>query len=108
MNNLVSRDTVIDTLRTTSVHISGVRLGKLILPQYEDKCREAFIKAVLDMPQADAEYVHHGYWIDMGKSEKGSSIIQCSVCGKTRKGTGKSKYCRDCGAKMDATAWFVI
>ena len=108
MNNLVNRETVIDTLKTTPVHVSGVRLGKLILPQYEDKCREAFIKAVKNMPHADAEYVRHGYWIELGKTEKGSPVIQCSVCGQTRKGAGKSKYCRDCGAKMDGQSWFLI
>lgn len=102
MNNFVDRDIVIETLRTTPVHVTGVRLGKLILPQYEDKCREAFIEAVRQVsPVTDVEPVRHGYWIDCGKTEKGSSIIQCSYCGKKRAGVAKSPYCRDCGAKMD-------
>ena len=103
MYNIINRDDVIETLRTTPIHVTGVRLGKLILPQYENKCREIFIEAVQHVsPLDDVEPVRHGYWVERGKTEKGSTIIQCSYCGKERAGIAKSKYCRDCGAKMDA------
>lgn len=52
-------------------------------------------------PSADVEEVKHGKWLVIGKTKGRSNILQCSACGKVRKGVGKSAYCRDCGAKMD-------
>lgn len=102
MDNIIDRNVVIEVLENTPVHVTGVRLGKLILPQYEEKCRATFIEAVRNMdPVKDVEYIRHACWVDCGKTEKGSAIIMCSRCGKKRAGVAKSLYCRDCGAKMD-------
>lgn len=102
MYNVIDRERVIETLKTAPLHITGIRIGKTILSQYSERCRNTLISAVSELPTVpDVEKVRHGYWIDHGKTDKGSSIIQCSYCGKERKGAGKSKYCRDCGAKMD-------
>jgi hypothetical protein len=102
MCDFVKREDVINILETTPVRVTGVHLGKLILPQYENKCRSAFVDGVKNMESVkDIEYVRHACWVDCGKTEKGSSIIMCSRCNKKRAGVAKSPYCRDCGAKMD-------
>ena len=100
--NLLNRELVLDTLETTPLHIDGIRIGKTIFSQYGEQCRVKLFEAVKQLPVSDAEYIRHGYWEVVGKTEAGSNIIRCSVCGKERKGAGKSNYCRDCGAKMDA------
>ena len=43
--------------------------------------------------------VKHGHWIVVGKTEGGSNILKCSVCGKVRRGVAMTPYCKDCGAK---------
>lgn len=48
----------------------------------------------------DAELVRHGHWINAGHDEW-SHYRKCSVCGKTFVNISKTKYCSDCGAKMD-------
>lgn len=52
-------------------------------------------------PTADVVEVRHGHWIKVGKTNGGSNILQCSVCGTVRKGVAKTRFCKDCGAKMD-------
>jgi hypothetical protein len=52
-------------------------------------------------PDADIAEVKHGHWIKVGKTEGRANILQCSVCGKVRRGIAKTPYCKDCGAKMD-------
>lgn len=104
MYKFIDREKVIETLKNAPLHITGIRIGKTILAQYAEGCRTTLINAVGAIPsEPDVERVRHGYWIDCGKTEKGSRIIQCSYCGKERAGAGKSDYCRDCGAKMDRT-----
>jgi hypothetical protein len=102
MYNLIDRNRAVDALKNTNIRVTGIRIGKTILAQYAEGCRNKLIEVIEAIPTVnDVEKVRHGYWIDGGKTEKGSRIIQCSYCGKERKGTSKSAYCRDCGAKMD-------
>lgn len=102
MDELISREKALDAMRGARVRVMGMRIGKTILSEYAKQCREALISAIETVPPADAEYVRHGYWIEMGKTEKGSRILKCSHCGIERKGISKSAYCKDCGCKMDA------
>ena len=100
-NDLISRSAALKALEDAKPRVSGMRLGKVILAEYAKQCREGFVDAVNNVAPADAEYVRHGRWIVVGKTEKGSTILRCSVCGIERKGVNKTTYCRDCGAKMD-------
>lgn len=54
-----------------------------------------------ETPTADVAEVKHGKWIKVGTTESRANILQCSVCGKVRRGIAKTAYCKDCGAKMD-------
>ena len=100
-NDLISRTTALKALEDYKPRVTGMRLGKVILSEYAKQCREGYVEAIHNVAHADAEYVRHGRWIVVGKTEKGSTILRCSVCGIERKGISKSTYCRDCGAKMD-------
>ena len=56
-----------------------------------------FILEKLDaIPEADVEPVRHGYWI-----RKGPYQYCCSECEGAFTWFGNSKYCPECGAKMD-------
>lgn len=59
------------------------------------------VSQLKSLPAADVVEVKHGEWIKVGKTESGANILQCSVCGKVRRGIAKTAYCKDCGAKMD-------
>ena len=57
-------------------------------------------------PTADVVGVKHGEWIKnqyisqvLGIPVKKEFVFTCSLCGHDT--IGKSKYCRECGAKMD-------
>jgi hypothetical protein len=101
MEELISKKKAIEMLEGAQIHITGMRFGKTILNDYATKCRENLVNVVRDMPCEDAEHVRHGIWILVGKTEHGSNILKCSDCGRERKGSGRSSYCRDCGCKMD-------
>ena len=101
MGDLISRAKALDALHAARVRVMGMRVGKTILYEYAKQCRDAMIEAIASVPDEDAEYVKHGFWIPCGKTNKGSSILKCSSCGMVRKGVSKTAYCRDCGAKMD-------
>lgn len=49
---------------------------------------------IMDMPEVDHMPIRHAHWTD-----KGSLSCRCSRCGC--KNTKESKYCPNCGAKMD-------
>lgn len=65
-------------------------------------CRHVFVcRAVENQPctecnryDADFARVTHGHWIDDGMD------CVCSICG-CRDGASNTRYCPDCGAKMD-------
>ena len=99
--DLISRETALKVLEEAKVYVSGMRFGKIILKEYASQVREGYIDILRNIPKEDAEFIHHGGWITIGKSEKGSIIRMCSHCGTERTGISKSKYCRDCGALMD-------
>lgn len=99
--DLISRETALKVLEETKVYVSGMRFGKIILKEYVSQVREGYIDILRNIPKADADFIHHGAWVTVGKSDKGSIIRKCSYCGTERTGISKSTYCRDCGALMD-------
>ena len=62
---------------------------------------EQIASIIENTPASDVVEVKHGYWIVVGRTEHGKSILKCSHCGRARKNHGKSSFCCDCGAKMD-------
>ena len=99
--DLISREIALKALEEAKVYVSGMRFGKNILKEYTSQVRDGYIDILRNIPKEDAEFVHHGGLITIGKSDKGSIIRKCSYCGTERTGISKSKYCRDCGALMD-------
>ena len=54
-----------------------------------------------DVPAADVTPVRHGRWID---SEEDGHLSICGVCNYPVDRFYKTKYCPNCGAKMDGGA----
>ena len=62
------------------------------------KAIAAYIEAI---PAADVVEVRHGRWID---SEEDGHLSICGVCNYPVDRFYKTKYCPNCGAKMDGGA----
>lgn len=72
-------------------------------PSIDHYCMSRSVVDVADIDAAEtveAEPVRHGHWINAGHDEW-SHYRKCSVCGKTFVNISKTKYCSECGAKMD-------
>jgi hypothetical protein len=63
------------------------------------------IKTIKEFPSADVQPVVHAYWIELPKAlNPNENPCKCSNCGHIlsfMNGYPKSKYCDECGAKMD-------
>ena len=66
---------------------------------------ECDIDVIQTAPSADVQPVIHAYWIELPKAlNPNENPCKCSNCGHIlsfMNGYPKSKYCDDCGAKMD-------
>ena len=77
----------------------------LILPEMESKfdMQELYLPAhfqefiVDEIPAADVAPVRHGHWI----INSDGYYPQCSECMSEPRGREMTKYCGECGAKMD-------
>ena len=56
------------------------------------------LTAINSIPAADVAEVRHGRWID---SEEDGHLSICGVCNYPVDRFYKTKYCPNCGAKMD-------
>jgi uncharacterized OB-fold protein len=60
---------------------------------------------MLNVPSADVQPVVHAYWIELPKAlNPNENPCKCSNCGHVLSFMNyypKSKYCDDCGARMD-------
>ena len=64
----------------------------------EDFCvNESFYDALQTIPSADVAPVRHGHWI----INSDGYYPQCSECMSEPRGREMTKYCGECGAKMD-------
>lgn len=100
VDELISRERALEALREANVQVKGMRLGATILARYAEQVREGYIDILRDLPAARVEVVVEGYWIDVGKTEKGTPIRRCSHCDTEKAGRPLSAYCPDCGCKM--------
>lgn len=85
MDELISREALISEV-----------IGFTIVSPEVMNYANAVTVAIEDAPSIDAVPVRHGRWTFPWTSP------ECSVCRKTQKWT--SKYCPNCGAKMDGGA----
>lgn len=58
-----------------------------------------FSKAIKEMPAADVAPVRHGRLVSTGYDELYCEFGDCTICGADN--PISSRYCRQCGAKMD-------
>ena len=63
------------------------------------------VEYLADIPAADVQPVVHAYWIELPKAlNPNENPCKCSNCGHVLSFMNyypKSKYCDDCGARMD-------
>lgn len=107
MDQYINKNDLINALAEAPLHVSGLRLGKTILRDYTNKLRDYWIELIRNTPPAEVAPVRHASWITVGKTEAGSKILRCGYCGRERKGSHKSAFCRDCGAMMDLPTYIL-
>lgn len=56
---------------------------------------------VLDVPAADVAEVSRGKWIPVQEYPNNPWYRECSECGRAIETIKRSKYCPNCGAKME-------
>ena len=91
MTDYIDRKAAIDAVLdvfydTTDIDLSG----------------EKFEAEILNIQAADVEPVRHGRWITVGVNYY-TRISQCTNC--CAKYDFRSKYCPNCGARMDEEVW---
>lgn len=69
------------------------------------EAKNRMVKLIEEQPTVDAELVRHGRWIERTEpiswcEDDVDVFYECSLCKCVE--PGKSNYCPDCGAKMDA------
>jgi hypothetical protein len=98
----ISRDLALRQLNATCLatdcdNYNGVRCRACAYADAMD-----FIEAI---PAADVQPVVHAYWIELPKAlNPNENPCKCSNCGHVLSFMNyypKSKYCDDCGARMD-------
>ena len=58
MSDLISRNALIKEIETLKVHVTGLRAGKGVLSEFEQKYRETIVRVVEEQPTAyDVEKV---------------------------------------------------
>lgn len=76
----------------------GIKDEHCLLP-----AERAIVEVIESMPTVDAEPVRHGRWTTSALERNSSGVkpyyLFCSECNHSQWRT--SKYCPDCGAKMD-------
>lgn len=51
---------------------------------------------------ADVAPVVHGEWIEIKNRNNTTIALRCNKCGQSPKHAIRSRFCPNCGAKMDA------
>lgn len=103
MSDYISRDEALKALQEARIIVMGMRAGKVILSEYAYQCKLQYLKTLIDVPSADVELVKHARRELVRTAPNGTRVTRCSYCKTERRNTGKSAYCRDCGARFDLT-----
>lgn len=103
MNDLISRSALIESLVSIESEVAkNAPFDAEWFTRMVDRQNE-IIDLIEREPAVEALPVRRGEWITVGKTEGRSNILKCSCCGRERRGSGKSAFCRDCGADMRAS-----
>lgn len=94
MAEYISREDVLDNSNIITVHTK--EYGSIeVIP----------VDTIADIESADVQLVVHAYWIELPKAlNPNENPCKCSNCGHVLSFMNyypKSKYCDDCGARMD-------
>lgn len=95
--------------------IKGIRFAVCTTCAFDynkEKCRcdtGDCITYIEDCPTADVQETKHGWWVNCVDYKKVDDVIyygytSCSACKKMQQYGYKTKYCPNCGAKMDGDA----
>lgn len=94
MDEYISREDVLDNSNIITVHTK--EYGSIdVIP----------VDTIADIELADVQDVVHAYWIELPRAlNPNENPCKCSNCGHVLSFMNyypKSKYCDDCGARMD-------
>ena len=78
-------------------YIKAADCEKYFYDHLDDVHIAAAMNAIDEMPDADVAPVRHGHWI----INSDGYYPQCSECMSEPRGREMTKYCGECGAKMD-------
>lgn len=102
MDKYISREAMLKNLTADLEHHSDEGDPRTVI------VTQLFIKYVEGFPSADVQPVVHAYWIELPKAlNPNENPCKCSNCGHIlsfMNGYPKSKYCDECGARMDLNA----
>lgn len=106
MNKYISREAAVDAGYLSDWYISSVGDEPPVWTDaHIDELLNDFIVIPKDTKAADVQPVIHAYWIELPKAlNPNENPCKCSSCGHVLSFMNyypKSKYCDDCGAKMD-------
>ena len=68
---------------------------KALIERYGEPCH-SFLDVIETMPAIDAEPVRHSKWVC-----RTPGVFSCGACLGLALGNRPTRYCHDCGAKMD-------
>lgn len=66
-----------------------------LIERYGEPCH-SFLDVIETMPSVDAEPVRHSKWVC-----RTPGVFSCGACLGLALGNRPTRYCPDCGAKMD-------
>ena len=101
INNLIDRDVLKREVRDVVFRVADTPLSNDAMSKLVFRMGELVCKKIDDAPGVDAEPVRHGRWLEHYPNDIWD-CYQCSCC-KARR-ANKTKYCPNCGAKMDGDA----
>jgi len=96
MPKLINADALADRLEALAYDVWNQGASTTWANALED-----FAEMVRDELAVDVEPVRHGRWIMKSDPYGFFEIPVCSECGRTTKTRNKTKFCPNCGAKME-------
>ena len=100
------KDCLSDSDAVLSINCKTLIQSEIFRAPICGSCTDAVMRGMLNVPSADVQPVVHAYWIELPKAlNPNENPCKCSNCGHIlsfMNGYPKSKYCDECGARMDS------